>query len=83
MNIKQLETVRKPVFMEEAEIKQMLARMEDDDSYNTTPVLIKERPGSLPEAEFKSRHLEYLKTHPKVNPAHYLSNLRTVLRVRA
>lgn len=29
---------------------------------------------------FIDAHLAYLKTHPAVNPSHYLSNLRLMLR---
>lgn len=31
---------------------------------------------------FVEKHVEYIKTHPTIDPSHYLSNLRLMTRVR-
>jgi hypothetical protein len=31
---------------------------------------------------FVDKHMDYLNTHPKVNPDHYISNLRLITRIR-
>lgn len=31
---------------------------------------------------FTENHINYLKKHPQVNPKHYLSNLRLMLKIR-
>ncbi|MGC1177104.1 MAG: hypothetical protein WA843_03460 [Candidatus Saccharimonadales bacterium] len=85
MNIQRLQKPHKQKFMNEEEIQQALRLMEQDASLNTTSKLTI-RIGMLPPARlgaFRERHAEYLREHPKVNPEHYLSNLRTVIRIRS
>lgn len=31
---------------------------------------------------FSSNHLQYLKTHPNLNPRHYLANLKLMIKIR-
>lgn len=72
MNIKHLQSPYKQVFLSADEILSQLELMEKDATIDT---------GSP--RTFREKHMDYLKGHPKVNPEHYLSNLRTVLRIRA
>jgi hypothetical protein len=69
MNTRHLQGPYKHVFLNEAEIEAALKQIEKDELFKTKP-------------KFYKIHLNYLKEHPKVNPEHYLSNLRTVLRIR-
>jgi hypothetical protein len=80
VNIKHLSRSEKEVFMSAEEIEEALNIMVQDASFSTRGIY-KNTPSSLP-LTFKEKHLGYLKNHPKVNPAHYLSNLRIALRVR-
>jgi hypothetical protein len=82
MNIKHSQAPDKPVFMDEEEIRAELLLMEQDASLNTRRGLIKDTASTIGFLPFRERHATYLKDHPKVNPKDYLSNLRTVLRIR-
>lgn len=65
------------------EVKDILKKMAQDDGYNTGPSYsanIDEYPDNL--ISFVDKHMQYLNTHPSVNPSHYLSNLRLMKRVR-
>ena len=72
----------KVVFMTQDAINSALDEMEKDLGLDT-----KSRPSKgvliatdLP--SFRATHLLYLKEHPKVNPAHYLSNLKAMIKIR-
>lgn len=82
MNIKHLQGPYKHVFMTEAEIEEALKLMEKDAGLKTVHSYEKDSLDSLRTVSFREKHLAYLKGHPKLNPEHYLSNLRTVLRIR-
>lgn len=82
MNTKHLQGPYKHVFMDEAAIQAELALMEQNVLINTKPGYGRYASSSVGLETFRNRHTTYLKAHPKINPEHYLSNLRTVLRVR-
>ncbi|HSX24086.1 MAG TPA: hypothetical protein VLE74_03235 [Candidatus Saccharimonadales bacterium] len=67
--------------MEETEILEALQVMEGDPSLVTKSAYranAEHWPGNS--ISFIEAHLFYLKSHPAVNPSHYLSNLRLMLR---
>lgn len=80
MNIKHLQRSNKPIFMEEAAIYEALGQMEQDILLNTPD---SQTLDSLELVSFREKHMAYLKGHPKVNPENYLSNLRTMIKIRA
>ncbi|HSW36767.1 MAG TPA: hypothetical protein VLG37_00155 [Candidatus Saccharimonadales bacterium] len=85
MNIIRSQKADKPIFMEEAEIHQALTEMALDSSLNTNnakPGYAKKEEYPANRLPFYQKHMEYLKSHPKVNPAHYLANLRTMIKIR-
>ncbi len=62
--------------------EELLAMLENDKysteaSYSTNGDLY---PDNL--IPFIDKHMGYLTTHPSVDPAHYLANLRLITRVR-
>jgi hypothetical protein len=83
MNIKHLQGPYKPVFMDETEIRQTLNSMEQDATLRTSPSYITNTPEAIGLVSFRKKHLTYLKEHPKVNPQHYLSNLKTMIKIRS
>ncbi len=83
MNGNYLQKPTKQVFMTDEEIQEELTQMESDSSINTKPAYDKYDHSPEKLLTFRDRHSDYLKKHPKVNPQHYLSNLRAVLRVRS
>lgn len=82
MNIKHLQGPYKHIFMNEDEISEALRQMEEDASLKTNPSYERDTPESLQMISFREKHAAYLKSHPKVNPEYYLSNLRTMLKIR-
>jgi len=69
--------------MEELDILSALKVMETDQSLVTKSAYRANSdlwPGNR--ISFVDAHLAYLKSHPAVNPAHYLSNLRLMLRIK-
>ena len=69
--------------MEETDILTALQAMETDKSLVTKSAYRANSdlwPGNR--ISFVDSHLAYLKSHPAVNPAHYLSNLRLMLRLK-
>ena len=78
MNIKHIQKNAKPVLIDEEEIRQTLIDMETNLGLKTEAgVTLDDSPIS-----FQEKHMAYLRTHPKVNPEHYLANLRTMLKIR-
>jgi hypothetical protein len=72
----------KTVFMTQEAILEAIDSMENNHGLDT-----KSRPakGVLLSSDlpsFRETHLLYLKEHPKVNPAHYLSNLKAMIKIR-
>ena len=70
-------------YMRESEITQELQEMQKDDSYSTQPGYSIDT-DTYPDHNipFLDVHINYLKKHPQVDPSHYLSNLRLMLKVR-
>ena len=67
--------------MEETDITTALQAMETDKSLVTKSAYRANAdlwPGNR--ISFVQSHLVYLKSHPAVNPSHYLSNLKLMLR---
>lgn len=64
-------------------IADQLQALEDDPSMNTigtySPNAI-EHPGQI--RPFTEVHLEYLRKNKHVNPEHYISNLKIMLKIR-
>ena len=72
----------KVVHITEDEILRQLDVMEQDAGLNTP---CEQKDGLLPTGEemsFSEKHSSYLRAHPKVNPEFYLSNLRTMIKIR-
>lgn len=69
--------------MSEAEIMEELLIMESDPSCKTEPAYranITLWPDN--QITFSANHLQYLKSHPNLNPRHYLANLRLMIKQR-
>lgn len=77
---------KKPGFLETAEgveIEQALKRMALDSAYMTESSYSANStlyPDNL--ISFVDKHLNYLRTHPAIDPRHYVSNLRLMTRLR-
>lgn len=84
MNIKNIGQHAKQVFLSEQEIRLALQQMEKDATLSSKPSLMNDNDASssIREVSFMERHMTYLREHPKVNPEHYLSNLRTMIKIR-
>ena len=82
MAIMHIDKPDKPVFMDEAAINEALDEMEQDELLRTGPVLMQDMGESARMVPFREKHLAYLRTHPKVNPANYLANVKTMIRIR-
>ena len=82
MAIMHIDKPDKPVFMDEAAINKTLDDMEQDEFLKTGPVLVQDMGESARMVPFREKHLTYLRTHPKVNPANYLANVKTMIRIR-
>lgn len=66
-----------------AVVEQALRSMTTDRSYNTTSTYSANTtlyPDNL--IPFVDKHMEYLRTHPSMNPRHYIANLRLMTRIR-
>ncbi|MEO5627447.1 MAG: hypothetical protein ABIQ89_01005 [Candidatus Saccharimonadales bacterium] len=82
MSVRQSQSSNKVVFIDETEIEAILHDMELDQTMNTKPLYVKSEESPDVTISFYKRHTDYLKGHPKVNPEHYLSNLRTMIKIR-
>jgi hypothetical protein len=82
MSYRDLYSPRKSDFIDEVEIDQIISEMEEDDKLNTNPVYVKESE-SLCLVTFREKHKTYIKTHPKTDPKTYLSNVKTMIRIRS
>ena len=83
MNFNKQYSPPRPVFMTVQEYETALQEMEDDPSLDTKPALIKSDDNSFKLVSFFEKNSQYLKTHPKINPEHYIRNLKTTLRIRS
>ncbi len=75
-------TAKQQKFLESDEvivIRLALEGMVSDASYNTEAKYTVNPANSL---SFVDKHLTYLCAHPKLNPQHYLSNLRLMTRIK-
>ena len=72
----------KIVHMPEEDIRQELKIMEDDPALDTRVSLVKTDGVSFNLMTFQEKHLAYLQKHPKTNPAPYLMNLKTMIKIR-
>lgn len=76
--------INKRPFIDQQEVEKILTDMEKDSTYATNRGYVRDTPQSEKRSvSFREFHLDYLKKHPKVNPEHYLSNLRTMLKIRS
>ena len=73
----------KVVFMDFESVHEILDGMENDTSLDTKPRPIKGLVADPDSLTFREIHLLYLQTHPKVNPQHYLSNLKAMIKIRS
>jgi len=65
------------------EVVRELKTMTTDDAYNTKPsfsVKSELYPDNL--IPFVDKHMDYLRSHPAMDPRQYLSNLRLMTRIR-
>ena len=62
-----------------AAARKELQRMVDDTGYNTLSVYAANLDHNLP---FVEKHMKYLSDHPKLNPDHYLANLRLMTKIK-
>ncbi len=65
------------------QIEQTLRSMAEDVRYNTDSTYSADAvqyPNNL--IPFVDKHMNYLKTHPSVDPHHYVSNLRLMTLIR-
>lgn len=68
---------------EAVRIEQMLVQMAEDGAYNTKSTYSADAiqyPDNL--IPFVDKHMNYLKTHPSLDPQHYLANLRLMTKIR-
>lgn len=56
-----------------------LKLMDGDPKYNTRASF---SAGQDTDISFVDRHMKYLSEHPKLNPRHYLSNLRLMTKIK-
>lgn len=65
------------------QIQQDLLSMVSDTAYSTN-ASYSANSASYPDSliPFVDKHMNYLKTHPSVDPQHYLANLRLMTRIR-
>lgn len=82
MSLRQSQTASKTPFINEDEIKEILRTMLRDKTMNTQPLYVQAEGSQTKTISFYKRHTDYLKGHPKVNPEHYLANLRTMIKIR-
>lgn len=60
-------------------IHEQLIQMMSDKTFNTSSTYAASREDSLP---FDEKHMNYLSDHPKLNPQHYVANLRLMTRIK-
>ncbi len=82
MNRRDWEIPAKAIHLKEDAIRQELIMMENDSGLDTRAIPVKEDGVSVRLISFREKHLGYLQQHPKVNPIPYLTNLRTMIKIR-
>lgn len=74
---------RMKYYIKESEILAELQSMVDDVTYRTAPgYSIDSETYPDHAVPFIEDHIGYLKKHPQLDPTHYLSNLRLMLKIR-
>jgi hypothetical protein len=81
-----MSTTKKVNFLESeeaVEIKHTLESMVSDRTYNTESSY-SANSGLYPDnlKPFVEKHMDYLSTHPAIDPDHYIANLRLMTRIR-
>ena len=71
------------VHLREDAIRQELILMQNDPELDTRVSLVKEDGVPVHLITFQEKHLSYLLGHPKVNPIPYLTNLKTMIKIRS
>ncbi len=81
-------TVKKRVSFFESEqgieVRKILVEMEENTAYNTTSTYSADAvqyPDNL--IPFVDKHMNYINTHPSIDPNHYIANLRLITRFRS
>jgi hypothetical protein len=65
-------------------VENELGKMLEDDNFNTlSSYIASTEVYSDHQIPFVQKHMAYLRSHPKVNPDQYLSNLRMMTKIRA
>lgn len=72
----------KPGSVPEDNIRGELIDMENNPELDTRISLVRSDGKIFRLMSFQEKHLLYLREHPSVNPIPYLSNLRTMIKVR-
>lgn len=70
-------------YLQEPQVTEELQSMLNDESFHTLPgysIDGETYPNHV--VPFIEEHVRYLTKHPQVDPAHYLSNLRLMLKIR-
>ena len=82
MNLQDWGKPAKTVPMQEEDIRQELVLMESNPELDTRVSLIRDETASVHLISFQEKHLSYLRQHPKVSPVSYLTNLKTMIKIR-
>jgi hypothetical protein len=82
MNLQDLSRPFKPGDVSEDEMRQELTLMENNPELDTPVSLVKDDDLSVYLISFQEKHMKYLREHPKINPAPYLANLKTMIKIR-
>ena len=82
MAIKHMHKADRPLFMDGDTIDRVLSEMEHNNELNTQSVPVIDGMDSVKMVTFHEKHAGYLRTHPKINPQNYLSNLRAMIKIR-
>ena len=72
----------KATYIDKDQIQEVLIGMEQDDGLQTDLEYVDNTLYSNRVVSFSEKHLIYLRNHPKINPQHYLANLRTMIKIR-
>jgi hypothetical protein len=82
MNLQEWGKPPKASPMPEEGIREELILMETDPKLDTRVSLVKGAGESMQLISFQEKHLSYLRGHPKVNSHAYLTNLKTMIKIR-
>jgi hypothetical protein len=82
VNLRHMDRPDKQTAMDDTEIDEALSVMEQDPALKTPVSLMKDEEQSVRLVSFREKHAAHLKKYPKLNPRDYLSNLRTMIKIR-